>query len=536
LIHDATFASVDVMSDWLRGGVVYQIYPRSFRDTNGDGVGDLKGAIEKLDYVASLGVDAIWLSPFFRSPMKDYGYDVSDYRDIDPLFGDMADCDALIARAHALGLKVIVDQVWSHSSDQHAWFKESRASRDNPKADWYVWADAKPDGSPPNNWQAMFGGCAWTWDARRRQYYLHNFLAEQPDLNVRNPAVQEALLDVARFWLERGIDGFRLDVVNFYVHDALLRDNPSLNLSKTPPRPHQFQRQLYTRAQPETLDFITRLRAVLDEYGAIAVGEIEDEEPLKVQRDYTDGADRLHTTYSFYLLRQRALTPAIVKEAMDGWRDARGWPSWSLSNHDVVRFPTRLAGGDPQRTKLMLALLLSLRGTPFLYQGDELGLPHAEVPFERLRDPEAIAFWPSGIGRDGARTPMPWTKDAPMVGFTAAADAWLPLDPRHRALAVDVQEADPSSLLAFTRAVLSFRRSNAALREGSFEPVDAPEPLLVFERRAGAARTLCVFNLGAEPAELPAPEGNTVFAVGSAEVRVGSRALLAGFSALFVEI
>lgn len=525
------------MSNWLRGGVVYHIYPRSFRDANGDGVGDLKGVIEKLDYVASLGVDAIWLSPFFTSPMKDYGYDVSDYRGIDPLFGTMADCDALIARAHDLGLKVIIDQVWSHSSDQHAWFAESRASRHNSKADWYVWADAKPDGSPPNNWQAMFGGCAWTWDARRRQYFLHNFLAEQPDLNVRNRDVQDALLDIGRFWLDRGIDGFRLDVVNFFIQDAALRDNPSLNLAKAPPRPHQFQRQLYTRTQPETLDFVARLRALLDEYGAIAVGEIEDEEPLKVQRDYTDGPDRLHTAYSFYLLRQRALTPAIVKEAMAGWADAKGWPSWSLSNHDVIRFPTRLAGDDPQRTKLVLALLLSLRGTPFLYQGDELGLPHAEVPFERLRDPEAIAFWPSGIGRDGARTPMPWTKDEKMAGFTEAPDAWLPLDPSHRALAVDNQEADPTSILAFTRALLAFRRESPALREGDFTSLAAAEPLLVFERCAGLSRVLCLFNLG--PASItyapPVTAKAVQFQVGGAELR-GPEASLDGFSALFIEI
>ena len=226
-------------------------------------------------------------------------------------------------------------------------------------ADWYVWADAKPDGSPPNNWQAMFGGCAWTWDARRRQYYLHNFLPEQPDLNVRNPAVQDALLDVARFWLERGVDGFRLDVVNFFTHDAELRDNPPIaTLKRAPPRPHQFQRHLYDRTQPETLQFIARLRALLDQYGAMAVGEIEDEEPLKVQRDYTDGPDRLHTAYSFFLLRQREMTPAVIKDAMAQWEGARGWPSWSLSNHDVIRFPTRLADDDPQRTKLMMALLL----------------------------------------------------------------------------------------------------------------------------------------------------------------------------------
>jgi alpha-glucosidase len=522
------------MTDWLRGAVIYQIYPRSFRDSDGDGVGDLKGAIEKLDHIAALGCDGVWLSPFFRSPMKDYGYDVSDYCDVDPLFGSLADADSLIKRAHELGLKVIIDQVWSHSSDQHAWFVESRSSRDNAKADWYVWADAKPDGSPPNNWQAMFGGCAWTWDARRRQYYLHNFLPEQPDLNVRNPEVQDVLLNVARFWLDRGVDGFRLDVVNFFTHDEQLRDNPPITtLKRPPPRPHQFQRHLYDRTQPETLQFIARLRTLLDEYGAMAVGEIEDEEPLKVQRDYTDGPDRLHTAYSFFLLRQRALTPAVIKDAMEQWESARGWPSWSLSNHDVIRFPTRLADDDPQRTKLMLVLLLALRGTAFLYQGDELGLPHADIPFERLRDPEAIAFWPSGIGRDGARTPMSWQSDANMAGFTSAPDAWLPLDPRHVALAVDAQSGD-DSMLAFTRKMIAFRRSSAALREGEFIALDAPEPVLAFERRAGGERMLCLFNLGPEQVLRPLPASSAIkLSVGHVSEQPGAVSL-GGYSALFV--
>jgi alpha-glucosidase len=495
------------MSDWWRGGVVYQIYPRSFRDSNGDGVGDLKGVIDKLDHVASLGVDAIWLSPFFRSPMKDYGYDVSDYRDVDPLFGTLADADALIKRAHELGLKVIIDQVWSHSSDQHPWFAESRASRDNPKADWYVWADAKPDGSPPNNWQAMFGGPSWTWDSRRRQYYLHNFLIEQPDLNVRNPAVQDALLETARFWLERGVDGFRLDVVNFLIQDAQLRDNPALAPAKPRARPHQYQRHLYDRTQPETLAFIARLRALLDEYGAMAVGEIEDEEPLKVQRAYTDGDDRLHTAYSFFLLRQPAMTWEVVREAVLGWVGAKGCPAWSLSNHDVIRFPTRLAGGDRQRIKQMLALLLSLDGAIYLYQGDELGLPHADVPFDRLRDPEAIAFWPHGVGRDGARTPMPWTRDAGMAGFTEAPDAWLPLDPRHAALARDVQEQDPDSVLAFTRQMIALRKSSPALRQGAIQLPDffVGARAWAFVREGGGERMLCAFNFSDAPGSFAHP-------------------------------
>ena len=527
------------MSDWWRGAVIYQIYPRSFRDSDGDGVGDLAGAMQKLDHVAQLGADAIWLSPFFRSPMKDYGYDVSDYTAVDPLFGSMADCDALIARAHALGLKVIIDQVWSHSSDQHSWFTESRASRDNAKADWYVWADAKPDGSPPTNWQAMFGGPAWTWDARRRQYYLHNFLPTQPDLNVRNRAVQDALLDVARFWIARGVDGFRYDVVNFLMHDAQLRDNPPLALNRPPARPHQFQRHLYSRTQPETLDFIARLRKLLDEHGAYSVGEIEDEEPLTVQREYTEGADRLHTAYSFYLLRQRALTPEIIYAAMQGWDGAQGWPAWSLSNHDVTRFPTRLAGDDLQRTKLMLMLLLSLRGTAYLYQGDELGLPHGEVPFARLRDPEAIAFWPHGIGRDGARTPMPWARDANMAGFTSAADAWLPLDPRHRVLAADAQAADPQSVLTFTRAMIGLRKASPALREGAIEmtPPKTGAQIASFIRAGGGERLFCAFNLSGQPDDvsLPGPAKTLRLKLGDAD-EAGARITLGPYSGLLVEI
>jgi len=523
------------MTHWLRGSVIYQIYPRSFRDSNGDGVGDLKGIVEKLGHVASLGADAIWISPFYRSPMKDYGYDVADYADVDPMFGALGDFDMVTKRAHDLGLKVIIDLVFSHSSDHHAWFQESRFSRDNAKADWYVWADAKPDGSPPNNWQAMFGGPSWTWDSRRRQYYLHNFLPEQPDLNIRNTHVQDALLDAVRFWLARGVDGFRLDVVNFYAHDQQLRDNPALPLKHPPARPHQFQRHLYDRSQPETLEFVTRLRTLLDEHGAVAIGEIEDEDPKPVQRAYTEGDSRLHSAYSFFLLRAREATPELFMQALEGWDDQTGWPSWSLSNHDVVRVATRFAENDPERVKLMLAVLLSMRGIAFLYQGDEFGLPHADVSFDRLRDPEAIAFWPNGIGRDGARTPMPWTVTKPMVGFTVGDDAWLPVDPRHRAMAADVQEDDPHSVLNFTRAMVALRKQNAALREGEYVALDAPAPVLAFERRTEGSRLLCLFNLGPDPVRRPLPGGTVVFAVGEAEAITGA-ASLGGYSALFVEI
>lgn len=481
------------MTEWWRGAVIYQIYPRSFLDTNGDGVGDLRGVMEKLDHVAALGVDGVWLSPFFRSPMKDYGYDVADYCDVDPLFGTLEDFDALVAKAHALGLKIIIDQVYSHTSDAHPWFAESRADRLNPKAHWYVWADAKPDGSPPNNWQALFGGAAWEWDARRRQYYLHNFLTEQPDLNIHESEVQDALLAVARFWLSRGVDGFRLDVVNFYTHDAQLRDNPKAEYRATPARPHQFQRHLFDRSQPETLAFIARLRALLDAYpGRFAVGEIEDEEPLKRQLEYTNGANRLHTAYSFYLLRANAATPALFHDAQAGWTGQVGWPSWSLSNHDVPRAASRLANDDSRRVRQIMAILLAMRGTIFLYQGEELGLPNADVPFEKLRDPEALRFWPKGIGRDGARTPMPWTAQG---GFSIAVEPWLPIDRRHLALNADDERAAPDGMFAFTRRLIALRKAHPALRVGEYTPSEASKDVLAFLRTASDERLYCAFNL-----------------------------------------
>ncbi|HLI65369.1 MAG TPA: alpha-glucosidase family protein [Caulobacteraceae bacterium] len=482
---------------WWKRAVFYQVYPRSFFDADGDGVGDLAGIAAKLDHIAALGVDAIWLSPVFTSPMKDFGYDISDYRGIDPLFGTLADFDALVAGAHERRLKLIVDQVWSHTSDQHPWFMESASSRDNPKADWYVWVDAKADGTAPNNWMAVFGGPSWRWSPRRRQYYLHNFLIEQPDLNFWNPEVRAAILDVARFWLDRGVDGFRLDVINMLFHDRTLADNPSVGLTRPPVQATDYQLHVHDRSRPETLAFVGEVRALLDGYGErMAIGEIADAAFLDRQKEYTAGAERLHTAYSFYLLTAQDPTPKLFADAMTAWSDAPGWPSWSLSNHDFVRFPSRMArSGDPNQARGLLALLLSMRGTPFLYQGDELGLPHAEVPFERLKDPFAIALYTGESGRDGARTPMPWTTAAPNAGFSTATETWLPVDPRHRRLAVAAQEHDAGSMLAFTRAMLKARRTSAALQTGDAAIVHVGERVLAFRRAAGDERVLCVFEL-----------------------------------------
>jgi alpha-glucosidase len=525
------------MAEWWRGAVFYQIYPRSFLDSGADGIGDLGGVRRGLDYIAALGVDAIWLSPFFKSPMKDFGYDVSDYRDVDPMFGSLADFDALLADAHARGLKVIIDQVWSHSSDKHPWFVESSASKENSRADWYVWADPRPDGTPPNNWLASFGGPAWTWSAKRRQYYLHNFLPEQPDLNFWNPAVQDEVLDIAKFWLDRGVDGFRLDVVNYYVHDRNLTDNPPAQRNSTPLMATDMQRHVFDRSQPENLKFINRLRKLMDSYAGdrMTVGEIGDDPPLPRQQEYTLPPDRLHTAYSFYLLSGDEASPHLFRSALEAWEDAAGWPSWSLGNHDVTRFPTRMAHGDPRRARALFAALIAMRGTIFVYQGDELGLPDAHVPFERLQDPFAIAAYAGGPGRDGCRTPMPWTSVPPMGGFTGASDAWLPMDPAQLPLSIEHQEVDADSTLHYARKVIAARKLSKALMTGACVQLETADNLLGFERVAGNERVRCYFELGGSASTIEDPalaSGEALFLGGGAEIGQGGLELPAYGAAL----
>ena len=498
-----------------RGAVFYQIYPRSYQDSNGDGVGDLKGILGRLPYVASLGVDGIWLSPVFASPMRDYGYDISDYTAIDPLFGTLADFDAVVAECHRLNMLIIVDQVYSHTSIDHAWFAESRTDRTNAKADWYVWADPKPDGSPPSNWLAAFGGGMWAWDSRRRQYYLHNFLESQPDLNLHNPEVQDAILDVARFWLDRGVDGFRLDVANCYTHDRELRDNPPSG-ARNAVRPYFMQRHVYDRDRPETFAFAARLRALADERpGRFLLAELASDDPEGAIAEYTAGHDRFHTAYSFRFL-SKPFGPDVIRKCVEDLfaRAPDAWPSWAFSNHDFDRVASRWGEGrGPDFAKTLIMLLTSLPGTIFLYQGEELGLPQAEVPFEALRDPDGIAFWPAYKGRDGERTPMPWIADAVHAGFSDA-EPWLPIDPRHLNLAVDRQDADPHSTLAFTRDWLGFRHSRPAfIRSGIVFEDEAPEGVLIFTRGGGGLRL--VFNLGAKAADLPAAGWRIAYGLGA---------------------
>ncbi|MCC4600225.1 alpha-glucosidase [Xanthomonas melonis] len=503
-----------LQTPWWRGAVIYQIYPRSFLDSNGDGVGDLPGIIAKLDYIAGLGVDAIWISPFFKSPMADFGYDIADYREVDPLFGSLADFDRLLDKAHALGLKVMIDQVLSHTSIEHAWFQESRQDKTNAKADWYVWADPREDGTPPNNWLSLFGGVAWQWEPRREQYYLHNFLVDQPDLNFHNAEVQQATLDNVRFWLDRGVDGFRLDAINFCFHDAQLRDNPAKPADKRVGRgfsadnPYAYQYHYFNNTQPENLLFLERLRGLLDRYpNAVSLGEISSEDSLATTAEYT-AAGRLHMGYSFELLVQD-YSAAYIRETV-GRLEAtmlEGWPCWAISNHDVVRAVTRWGGehASPRFARMVVALLCSLRGSVCLYQGEELGLGEADVAFEDLQDPYGITFWPTFKGRDGCRTPMPWT-DAPSAGFSSGKP-WLPLAEPHRLAAVSVQQGDAQSVLSAVRTFLAWRKGMPALREGAITFYDTAEPVLMFRREHAGQTMLLAFNLSVDMAEIALPAG-----------------------------
>lgn len=498
---------------WYKGAVIYQVYPRSFQDTNGDGIGDLKGIISRIDYIKSLGVDAIWISPFFKSPMKDFGYDISDYRDVDPLFGDLNDFDELIAQAHQRDIKIIIDQVLSHTSDQHQWFLDSREDKTNDRSDWYVWADAKPDGTQPNNWLSIFGGPAWQWEPRRGQYYLHNFFTEQPDLNFHNPDVRQAVLDNVEFWLKKGVDGFRLDAINFCYHDAQLRDNPAKPPEKRQGRgfsednPYAFQYHHYNNTQPENISFMQDIRTLLDKYpGTVSLGEISSEDSLATMAEYTAGGDKLHMGYSFELLTNDYSSEYIrttVKTLEE--RMTEGWPCWAFSNHDVERVASRWSNNgevNPAQCKMLSALLASLRGSVCMYQGEELGLGEASVAFEDLQDPYGITFWPNFKGRDGCRTPMPWhNNDCEQAGFSTA-NPWLPVDQNHKLQAVNVQDSDRDSILNAFRHFMAWRKEQAILLEGDIEFINTPEPLLAFYRHFAGQTMLCVFNLAQESASL----------------------------------
>ena len=546
MVHVAGFCSMTDTS-WWRGAVIYQIYPRSFLDTDGDGVGDLPGIIDRLDYVASLGVDAIWIAPFFRSPMADFGYDIADYRDVDPLFGTLEDFDRLLAKAHGLGLKVMIDQVLSHTSIEHAWFKESRESHDNPKADWYVWSDARADGSAPNNWLSLFGGSAWQWEPRRGQYYLHNFLSSQPDLNFHHPQVRAAALDSVRFWLDKGVDGVRLDAINFCFHDRQLRDNPPKPKAQrvgrgfSPDNPYAFQYHYYNNTQPENLGFLGELRALMDRYPDIAaLGEISSEDSLATMAEYTSG-ERLHMGYSFELLTDD-FSVAHIRGTVQKLelQMTEGWPCWAISNHDVERVLTRWGKGQSsaQLANLLTAMVCSLRGSVCVYQGEELGLTEAELPYESLQDPYGIAFWPQFKGRDGCRTPMPWNDEA-HAGFSRGTP-WLPVPREHLELAVLHQESVPHSVLNGFRAFMHWRKSQPALRWGDIRFFDTPEPVLAFTRSLAGDTVLVVFNLADQSVEVTLPvlgKSHRLNGHGLVEGNVdGNQLHLSGYSVWFAKL
>ena len=522
---------------WWQQGVIYQIYPRSFKDSNGDGIGDLQGIINQLDYLSWLGVDAIWISPFYPSPMFDFGYDITHYCDIDPIFGDLNTFDKLVEQAHRRDLKVIIDFVPNHTSDRHPWFLQSRQSRSNPKRDWYVWADPKSDGSPPNNWLSMLGGSSakpgtmwkaeeewvprppvpagssWEWDATTRQYYLHSFLKQQPDLNWRNPAVQAAMFDVLRFWLERGVDGFRIDVANFIMKDPQLRDNPP-NSSQV--RIHKArgdydsQLHIHDRAHPDVHNVLRELRGLLNDYSAqtprVAIGELAVFNLHEWANYYGANLDELHIPFNFSLLGVTWNAPAIRRfvEMSESVVPAGGWPNYVLGNHDEPRAASRFGA---RQARVAMMLLLTLRGTPTVYYGDELGMSNVVIPPERIQDPQEKNVPGLGLGRDPARTPMQWDA-SPNAGFCPPnVTPWLPVAPGYEQVNVAVEREEATSMLTLTRALLALRRSKPALNRGSFYGLDGgSEDCFVYLRQFENERLLVALNFSEEPQRVWVPE------------------------------
>jgi alpha-glucosidase len=505
-------------SPWWRQGVLYQIYPRSFQDESGDGVGDLQGITRRLDYVKSLGVSAIWISPFFLSPMKDFGYDVEDHRAIDPLFGSLEDFDKLIAEAHHRGIRVLIDLVLSHTSDRHPWFSDARQDKRSELSDCYVWADPSEDGGPPNNWLSVFGGPAWTFESRRNQYYLHNFLATQPDLNFHSPRVRQEALDIARWWLERGVDGFRLDTVNFYFHDQALRDNPRAECpdDQVVPsqNPYSELDHRFDKNQPQVSGFLDELRALLDEFPqTIALGEIGAAKgrALDLMREY-QAPGRLHLSYAFDLLSSKFSARHFRDFIAENSGDAdMVWRCLAFSNHDVRRTATRLdlkQAGTDATASIAMALLLCLRGTPCIYQGEELGLTEVDIPYEQLVDPYGITFWPEFKGRDGCRTPIPWEKEAPHAGFTPETQTpWLPIPGEHVAQSVDQQQHNALSQLQQTRALIKMHSEMPAFHSDNLDVLESPEDMLVLVRGRPPEAALCIFNISCEPHTFERPRG-----------------------------
>jgi alpha-glucosidase len=487
---------------WWQRGIIYQIYPRSFMDSNGDGTGDLPGITARLGHLASLGVDAIWISPIFPSPMADFGYDVANYTDVDPLFGTLADLDRLVEAAHERGMRVLLDYVPNHTSDQHPWFVESRASRDNPRRDWYIWRDPGPDGGPPNNWLSVFGGSAWQLDASTDQYCYHAYLPEQPDLNWRNPAAHAAMLDVLRFWLERGIDGFRIDALRQVIKDDEFRNDPLDPAWTEGQDPYRSRVHLYSTDRPELMDIVHEFRALADEYGdRVMIGELY----LPIERLVAYyGADGrgLHLPFNFHLILTAwgARRVAGLVEAYEAALPPQAWPNWVLGNHDQPRVASRVGAAQ---ARVAAMLLLTLRGTPTVYQGEEIGMHNVEIPPEMVADPVAHRLPGLGLGRDPERTPMQWDASS-FAGFSSVRP-WLPLADDFATANVAVQETDPRSMLSLYRRLIKLRRASPALSVGAYRHVHVDDHMFVFARRHGEREMVVALNFG--HAELPLPAG-----------------------------
>jgi alpha-glucosidase len=477
---------------WWERGIIYQIYPRSFMDSNGDGIGDLAGIGSRLDYLQWLSVDAIWISPIYASPMADFGYDISDYKDIDPIFGNLDDFDALLADAHGRGLKVLLDYVPNHTSDQHPWFLDARSSRDSAKRDWYIWRDPKPDGGPPNNWLSNFGGGAWEWDSTTGQYYYHAFLKEQPDLNWRNPQVQDAMLKVLRFWLDRGVDGFRVDVMHHLVKDSEFRDNPPNPDWRPDMSPYRELLTTYTADLPEVQEIVAKFRSVVEEYDdRMLVGEIY----LPVERlmaYYGASGKGAHLPFNFQLL-QLPWNARKIKAAVERYEallPSYAWPNWVLGNHDRSRIATRVGAAQ---ARVAAMLLFTLRGTPTMYYGDEIGMHDVPILANQVRDPFEKNV--PGLGRDPERTPMQWSGDE-HAGFTMDIP-WLPIADDYQTVNVARERNDPTSILALYHRLIELRRAEPALSVGEFAPLPAREDLMAFVRKVNERRLLIVLNLSA---------------------------------------
>lgn len=525
---------------WWQTGIIYQVYPRSFQDTNNDGVGDLRGIIQRLDYLHWLGITAIWISPVYPSPMADFGYDISDYKDIHPLFGSMKDFDELLKTAHDRHIKIILDLVPNHTSDMHPWFLESRSSKDNPKRDWYIWRDARADGTEPNNWLSVFGGRAWEWDESTGQFYYHAFAKEQPDLNWRNPDVQRAMFNVMRFWLDKGVDGFRVDVMWHMIKDEQLRDNPPNPDYESYMSTYEQVLPVYSTDQPEVHDIVHKMRSVLDEYDQrMMIGEIYL--PIhKLITYYGVDSSGAHLPFNFLLLSlpwdAKHIASAIAE--YEGALPKNAWPNWVLGNHDQPRITSRVG---TQQARIAAMLLLTLRGTPTIYYGDEIEMKDVPIPFDEVKDPQGLNMPDKNLSRDPSRTPMQWD-DSEHAGFSAAVP-WLRLSASYKRKNVETQKRDPYSMLNFYRQLIALRQKEPSFVAGDYKPVYADEQALAYIRHAPSHKPfLVVLNLSHRPCYLNIQHmkirGRAIFST-SPELEgtvVNERMQLSGDEGMIVEL